>query len=235
MQASNKKFIQQRDIFILIFRLTSNFLATIVIIGVTTTPARANIPKDRPIIASTIRADRVFTEEATPPNRGQKNPQSTPTAVMNSLELSTHNLVNKYRQSRNLPPLIVSPAISAQAKVHSLKMARSGVMNHDGFDERVDSVSKTIIYRSAAENVAYNMGYGQPDLVAVQGWIESPGHQHNMLGRYDLTGIGVAKNARGEYFFTQIFIRKAWDVKDASNYKLKNRMITIGTSAGNIF
>ncbi|PSB55712.1 CAP domain-containing protein [Chamaesiphon polymorphus CCALA 037] len=134
---------------------------------------------------------------------------------MNSIELATYNLVNKYRQSRNLPPLVADPDISAQAKAHSEQMARSGNMSHDGFNERVASVAKTIVYRNAAENVAYNMGYGQPDLVAVQGWIESPGHKKNMTGQFDLTGIGVARGAKGEYYFTQIFIRKAFYVKDA--------------------
>jgi uncharacterized protein YkwD len=123
--------------------------------------------------------------------------------------------VNRYRQFKNLPPLQIDPAISAQAKAHSEEMARTGNMNHEGFEDRTNAVSQTIVYRKAAENVAHNMGYGQPDLVAVKGWIESPGHRRNMIGQYDLTGIGVAKNAKGEYFFTQIFIRKAWYTKDA--------------------
>jgi uncharacterized protein YkwD len=29
-----------------------------------------------------------------------------------------------------------------------------------------------------------------------------------MIGRYNLTGIGVAQSAQGEYYFTQIFVRK---------------------------
>ena len=184
------------------------------VIGLTATTARADIstsmPSQRPAI-DTNAQDEVNETRQTP---AVKRP-ATPAPVMNSLELETFNLVNKYRQSRNLPPLVADSAISAEAKAHSEQMAKSGQMSHDGFNERVTSVSKTIVYRKAAENVAYNMGYGKPDLVAVQGWIESPGHQHNMVGQYDLTGIGVAKNARGEYYFTQIFIRKAYYVADA--------------------
>jgi uncharacterized protein YkwD len=147
----------------------------------------------------------------------QGNLQATilPLPGMTSLESATHDLVNRYRQFKNLPPLQLDPAISAQAKAHSEAMARSGTMSHDGFEKRTDSVSQTIVYRKAAENVAHNMGYAKPDLIAVQGWIESPGHRRNLIGQYDLTGIGVAKNAKGEYFFTQIFVRKAWYVKDA--------------------
>ena len=185
-----------------------NFLGTFCIlatvIGVTATTAHADVSLSVPANPTAVTA-----------KSQAYNPQSTPAPVMNSLELTTYNLVNKYRQSKNLPPLVIDPAISAQAKAHSERMARSSNLSHDGFNERVDSVSKTIVYRNAAENVAYSMGYGQPDLVAVQGWIESPGHQRNMVGQFDLTGIGVSKNAKGEYYFTQIFIRKAYYVADA--------------------
>jgi uncharacterized protein YkwD len=134
---------------------------------------------------------------------------------MNSSELAIYHRVNQYRQSQNLPPLVVDPIISAQAKAHSERMARVGHITHDGFNERVQSVAQEIVYRSAAENVGYNVGYTQPEAIAVEDWIGSPGHQKNMVGRYDLTGIGSARNAKGETYFTQIFIRKAWYVRDA--------------------
>lgn len=144
-----------------------------------------------------------------------KTAPSAPPIVMSSSEKSIFDRVNQYRQSQNLPPLTIDPIISAQAKAHSEKMARVGKIGHEGFNDRVQSVSKEIVYRSASENVGYNMGYDRPEAIVVQDWIDSPGHQKNMVGRYDLTGIGSFKNARGETYFTQIFIRKAWYVKDA--------------------
>ena len=81
-------------------------------------------------------------------------------------------------------------------------------MNHGGFDLRTDTVARRIPIRNAAENVAVNFGYAHPDLVAIQGWIASTDHHKNIIGAYDLTGIGVAQNAQGEYYFTQIFIRQ---------------------------
>jgi uncharacterized protein YkwD len=184
------------------YHFFGTFCLLISVMGIATT-ARAeistNIPSDRLSPTSEVSAD----------------PSAPPTIVMNSSELAIYNGVNQYRQSQNLAPLVVDPAISAQAKAHSEKMARNSSLSHDGFNERVNSVSQTIVYRSVAENVGYNMGYAQPEAMAVKGWIDSPGHQHNLVGRYDLTGIGVAKSAKGEYFFTQIFIRKAFYVKDA--------------------
>jgi uncharacterized protein YkwD len=143
------------------------------------------------------------------------SPSSISNPVLNSLNAAVYKQVNEYRQARNLPPLVVDPAISAIAQAHSELMAKEGGITHDGFNQRVDSISKTIVYRNAAENVGYNMGYAKPDAIVVQDWIESPGHQRNMVGNFDLTGIGIAKNARGEYYFTQIFIRKAFYTKDA--------------------
>ncbi|WP_309731797.1 CAP domain-containing protein [Chamaesiphon sp. OTE_75_metabat_556] len=191
------------------YRFLGTFCALVTIIGIGGTIARADVSITAPEGDSAS-----DVAEPTPRTPVKRAPQSTPAPVMTKLEIDTYNLVNKYRQTKNLPPLTMDPAISAEAKAHSEQMARSGNMSHDGFNDRVASVSKTIVYRSAAENVAYNMGYGKPELVAIQDWIESPGHQHNMVGRYDLTGIGVSKNAKGEYYFTQIFIRKAFYVKD---------------------
>ncbi len=196
------------------YHFLGTFGALASVIGITATTVRADVSFSIPSGADSRQESQSSTAGSIP-NQANRHLQSTPTPVMNSLELTTHNLVNRYRQHRNLPPLVADPAISAQAKAHSEEMARSSNMSHDGFDRRANLVSKTIVYRSAAENVAFNAGYAQPDLVAVKGWIASAGHHRNMVGQYDLTGIGVAKNAKGEYYFTQIFIRKAWYAKDA--------------------
>ncbi len=164
---------------------------------------------------STSVPTEALTPTASPAIQASPQTPATPAIVMNSSELAILDRVNAYRKSQNLPPLTLDPVISAQAKAHSEKMARVGKIGHEGFNDRVQSVAKEIVYRSAAENVGYSVGYAQPEAIAVEDWINSPGHQKNMVGRYDLTGIGMAKNAQGETYFTQIFIRKAWYVRDA--------------------
>ncbi len=121
-----------------------------------------------------------------------------------ALERSIHNQIDRYRQSLNLPPLIIDPTVSAQARAHSQEMAQSGTISHT-----MDSVDRQRKYPTAAENVASTQADPQPDLIAVQDWLASPAHKQHILGNYNLTGIGVAKNAQGEYFFTQIFINKS--------------------------
>lgn len=129
---------------------------------------------------------------------------------MNSLEKSIYQQVNDYRKSLNLPPLILDDRISEQAKLHSQAMASGKVpFSHQGFEDRVNAIAKSISYRSAAENVAFNEGYNDPATQAVKGWLNSPGHRQNIEGDFDLTGVAVVKNAEGRYYFTQIFIRRS--------------------------
>lgn len=125
-----------------------------------------------------------------------------------AMEQAVLQQINEYRRQKGLTTLTLNATITRQARQHSQRMSRSRDLSHDGFNARVQAIAKSISYRGAAENVAYNQGYSNPDRQAVDGWIKSNGHRENIEGDYSLTGIGVAKNAQGEYYFTQIFIRQ---------------------------
>ncbi len=146
------------------------------------------------------------SDAATPVSESNKTTQ--PPAGIGKLELVIYDRINQYRQSKNLPPLAFDPIVAATAKAHSEDMARKSILSHDGFHERFESVSEAMSVQSAAENVATNRGYADPEIIAIQSWLESPGHHHNIVGRYNTTGIGIVQNSRGEYYFTQIFVRK---------------------------
>ena len=142
--------------------------------------------------------------------RAQAVPNLIPVAANPAvLEQSVYNQVNQHRATLGLPPLTLDARISEQARIHSQNMASGKVsFSHQGFNQRVQAIAQTIPYNAAAENIAYNQGYGNPDTQAVQGWLKSPGHRTNIQGQYNLTGIGIARNAKGEYYFTQIFIQR---------------------------
>lgn len=130
------------------------------------------------------------------------------TTGLSQLELRVHHLINQYRIARNLPPLTTNRIITREARTHSRAMAqRTITFSHDGFRKRVKRISRSIRYRSAAENVAYNRGYPDCAQEAVERWLKSWHHRKNIRGPYVLTGIGVAKDPRGGYYFTQIFWR----------------------------
>lgn len=128
---------------------------------------------------------------------------------LEAMERSIHTQINQYRRSKGLPAFTIDSRITQQARAHSQAMASGKVpFSHQGFDQRVKVISRAISYSGAAENVAQNQGFSNPDRQAVQGWIKSPGHRKNIEGSYNLTGIGIARSSNGAYYFTQIFIRK---------------------------
>ena len=128
--------------------------------------------------------------------------------TLRQMELEVFHGVNKYRRSRGLSTLKFDPRISQQARAHSNAMAiGSADFSHDGFDQRVNMIGNSINYLSAAENLAYNQGHDDPVGVAIDGWINSPGHHKNMIGDFTLTGIGVIRNEKGEYYMNQMFVK----------------------------
>ncbi|TAG70427.1 MAG: CAP domain-containing protein [Oscillatoriales cyanobacterium] len=138
------------------------------------------------------------------PNCTQLIPtQSLPETSMNTNIAATSSIAEL---SKKLPPLTVDPRISQIARIHSENMASGKVkFSHDGFEGRAKAI--TVPYQSVAENVAYNFGYSDPVGNAVEGWIKSDGHRKNIESQFNLTGIAIAKNAKGEYYFTQLFVR----------------------------
>ena len=133
--------------------------------------------------------------------------QAAPTPA--TLEQAVFKQINDYRASQKLAPLVFDNRIATQARTHSQSMANKSVpFGHQGFQQRTQVIGQAIPFSSAAENVAFNMGYKDPATQAVQGWLKSPGHLQNIRGDYGLTGIGVSQNNKGEIYFTQIFIKK---------------------------
>lgn len=139
-------------------------------------------------------------------NQSTLNTESSDNSLT-SLEQAVFNQINQYRASKGLSLFALNDSISAQARTHSQAMVSGQVaFGHDGFGQRVQAIATVISLSASAENVAYNQGFSDPVTQAVQGWIKSTGHRQNIEGNYDQTGIGIAKNSKGEYYFTQIFV-----------------------------
>ncbi len=112
---------------------------------------------------------------------------------------------NVFRAKQGLAPLKWSQALADIGKVHSKNMG-NGItpFGHDGFNQRVQSYP--MASRSAAENVAMNnSGSVQVAEIAVNGWIDSPGHRKNLLANHNYCGIGVYQNSNGMFYLTQLF------------------------------
>lgn len=126
-----------------------------------------------------------------------------------SIEASVHQQINSHRASRGLGALAIANVMVTQARIHSANMAAGRTpLDHEGFEGRVAEIRKTISITGSGENVAFNAGFDDPATKAVQDWLNSAGHRANIEGDFNLTGIGVAKNDKGEYYFTQIFAKQ---------------------------
>ena len=94
-------------------------------------------------------------------------------------------LVNEYRVSHRLPALALDTTIAGLAHEHSATMAKSGLLNHDGFPLRARRSGPAM----CVENVGWN--YRSPER-QFDGWRASSGHDLNMLDpRVERIGIGV--------------------------------------------
>jgi len=107
-------------------------------------------------------------------------------------------LVNEARVTNGLSALVRMERMDALALEHSQDMAKAGILSHDGFDARAESIERLLGSSHVGENVA--VGY-ESAKAFVDGWLNSPGHKANIMNSsYRRTGIGYY-----EGYATQIF------------------------------
>ena len=125
-----------------------------------------------------------------------------------AMEQMVVQAVNEYRAKRWLPPLQTNPVLAHEAKLHSLDMERKRIpFGHQYFGTRIKHIYSQIKYcNGGSENVAWFPPSKSPkDVVAL--WLTSSGHRRNILGHFNLTGVGIVRDKRGWLYYTQIFIK----------------------------
>lgn len=131
-------------------------------------------------------------------------------ADLEALEAATVAAVDAVREREGLGPLVPDPRAVEAARAHSRDMARGRFLAHDSptrgsFVTRLNAAA--VAHLKAAENVGKILRETDPVRAAVDGWMDSPGHRANILTpAYDRTGVGIAVDDEGAYYFTQIFI-----------------------------
>ncbi len=150
------------------------------------------------------------------PDDDGENPNG-PSATASEIEQQAHDAINTERTSRGLEPLELRGDLVAVARAHSEDMIARGFFSHvnpdgdDPFDRMGDA---GVTYNIAGENIAWN---NFPDAVAtaVEGWMDSQGHRENILREsFTHTGMGVATDGEGAFFFTQVFIGESKSVPE---------------------
>lgn len=125
-----------------------------------------------------------------------------------AMEQDAFEQVNVQRTNEGLAALIMDEDVRAVARGHSEDMAARDFFDHvnpDGLDPFERLAAAGIAYTWAGENIAWN-NYPDPVPTAVEGWMNSQGHRENILRQqFTHTGMGVASDGAGGYYFTQVF------------------------------
>lgn len=119
-------------------------------------------------------------------------------------------LMNDARTARDLRPLSASPGVAAVARRWSRRMAADGTLRHNPEVGR----QLPLEWTRWGENVGWASGGG--DLAAVtrrlhRGFMDSPGHRANILGRFNQVGVGVALDRSGTMWATMVFVQAPID------------------------
>ena len=131
-------------------------------------------------------------------------------------------LINAERAERGLSVLSLDPLLTETARAHSEEMCTADYFDHHsptpGLSSPMDRylsssrqlglpqpeyllVGENIYYCSVCNDI-YNVDYAHRALMA------SPGHRANILeSRFAKIGVGVHRNARGEFWVTEMFDR----------------------------
>ena len=124
-------------------------------------------------------------------------------------------LVNDLRARNGVATVARDGRLDAAADALATYMARTGRLDHnaDGTSPRERVKQRGYDYCKVSENIAFeysSRGFSVDALARnfVGGWGESATHRANMLDPVvTQTGIGVARNGKGEYYAVQVFAR----------------------------
>lgn len=150
----------------------------------------------------------LWAQQASPRSKTQRKPVRM---TVSQLEWAVFDLVNAERKKKGLGELRWNSDLAGIARKHSEKMAKMGLVGHYEdemtLSERVRKAGFTS-WTALGENVSQNRGYDNPAKAAVEKWMLSEGHRKSIVDvRWDVTGVGVAFDSKGQAYLTQEFAR----------------------------
>ncbi|WAC02856.1 CAP domain-containing protein [Lacinutrix neustonica] len=122
-----------------------------------------------------------------------------------TIELEIMELINEYRSALDLNILGDHNIVKAQAYKHTDYMVTEDDVSHANFYSRKTYLMNNAGAQVVAENVAYGFTSAQS---VVNAWINSEGHKENIEGDFTHFDVSAEQNAEGDWFFTNIFIKK---------------------------
>ena len=139
---------------------------------------------------------------ADPPKTDDKKPAFK----LTDDEQAVVDRTNAERKKASVPPLKANELLTKAAREHSANMAKQQKLDHvldgNGPADRITAAGYK--FSAMAENVA--MGQRTPAEVIASWMLSTAGHKENMLNStYTEIGIGIAADANGQRYWTQVF------------------------------
>lgn len=132
------------------------------------------------------------------------------TASKAKIERAIRGCANQNRREAGLEPLRANPVLAKAARLHARNMAAQGFFDHTDPQGR-DPSDRVAIFAGPTgfTLVGENIAAGYPSVaVACEGWMDSPGHRTNILGReYTHVGGGFARGGPYGRYYVQVFGR----------------------------
>ena len=135
-----------------------------------------------------------------------------PAGAITPEEQAFVDAINSARAAAGLAPLTVSDALTVLAERHSASMASTGTLAHS------TDLAGTI--GSAYPNwthIGENVGYGSSVTQINSAFMGSTEHKANILGDYNLVGVGISTNPGGVMWVTELFAKAVVDSASLAN------------------
>ena len=161
-------------------------------------PAEPNAALDFMFVQSSGSAGALPSQQAKP---------FEPTAE----EITIFDLTNKERKGKDLPALVLNPALNKIARAHSENMAQQKKMEHklDGKESKERVKEAGYKFTRVGENIAMGEKGAQIPRI-MKAWMESDGHRKNILsGEYAEIGVGIAGITQAHFTSPRFSPRRA--------------------------
>jgi len=159
-------------------------------------------------IATLLLCATASLAEVQPPTTPPKVEAKKDDLKLTKEEQGVIDLTNEERKKADLPPLKANLKLMVAARGHAENMAKQDKLDHV-LDEKqpADRVKAAgYDYGYLGENVAWNQA--DPKEV-LESWMNSQNHKDNILNKdYAEIGVAVAKNAKGERYWVQVFAKQ---------------------------
>jgi uncharacterized protein YkwD len=157
-------------------------------------PVRVVASEDRPLRGAPLPAEQAYVDAR--------------------LEAEVFVLANRVRSEHGRSRLTMRGDLIDIARRHALDMANRGYFSHyspEGMGPGDRARSGGVRFGAFAENLARVRRSTEPCELAIEGWLDSPGHRRNLLDEnavgYRYTGVGVAIAPDGAVVLAQVFLR----------------------------